>query len=139
MKGYFKNPSASQQAIQGDWLYTGDISKLDEEGYIYIVDRKKNMINVRGLNVYPAEIEKILFKHPQIKEAAVFGVPDKFKGEVPKAFIVLKTAATLKRQELISYLRQHLAMFKIPKFFEFRQELPKTATGKVAKQELLNS
>jgi long-chain acyl-CoA synthetase len=136
MKGYFKNDEATGQTIKDGWLYTGDLSKIDEDGYIYIVDRKKDMINVRGLNVYPAEIEKTLLKHPKIKEAAVVRVTDKFKGEVPKAFIVLKENERLSQGEIIKYLRKNLAMFKIPKFFEFRESLPKTATGKVAKTQL---
>ena len=104
--------------------------------YIYIVDRKKDMINVRGLNVYPAEIEKVLLRHPKVKEAAVVGVVDKFKGEVPKAFIVLKENETLSGPDVIKYLRKNLALFKIPKFVEFRQALPRTATGKILKRQL---
>ena len=136
MKGYFNNNQATSQAIKDNWLYTGDLCKIDQDGHIYIVDRKKDMINVRGLNVYPAEIERILLKHPKIKEAAVLGVADRFKGEVPKAFIVLKENQRLIKSEIIKYLREHLAMFKIPKHVEFRESLPKTATGKIAKRQL---
>jgi long-chain acyl-CoA synthetase len=136
MKGYFNNDTATKETINDNWLYTGDISMIDREGYIYIVDRKKDMINVRGLNVYPAEIEKVLLRHPKIKEAAVVGMTDKFKGEVPKAFIVLKENESLSQTEVIRYLRESLALFKIPKFVEFRQVLPKTATGKVLKRQL---
>ncbi|MFH1339199.1 MAG: long-chain fatty acid--CoA ligase [Candidatus Omnitrophota bacterium] len=137
MKGYFKKDGETARTIRADWLYTGDLSKLDEDGYIYIVDRKKDMINVRGLNVYPAEIEKVLLKHPKIKEAAVIRVTDRFKGEVPKAFIVFKENEKLSQGEIVKYLRKNLAMFKIPKFFEFRESLPKTATGKIAKAQLI--
>jgi long-chain acyl-CoA synthetase len=137
MEGYFKNDAATKETIKDGWLYTGDLAKIDTDGYIYIVDRKKDMINVRGLNVYPAEIEKVLLRHPQIKDAAVIGVLDKFKGEVPKAFIVLKENATLNAKEVIKYLRENLAIFKIPKFVEFRQYLPCTATGKVLKRQLI--
>ncbi|MBU1871704.1 MAG: long-chain fatty acid--CoA ligase [Candidatus Omnitrophica bacterium] len=136
MQGYFKNAQATRETLKEGWLYTGDLSKMDQDGYIYIVDRKKEMINVRGLNVYPAEIEKLLLKHPKIKEAAVIGTKDRFKGEVPKAFIVIKEGEVLSRQEIIAYLRSSLAMFKIPKFIEFREGLPKTATGKVAKRQI---
>lgn len=137
MKGYFNRDAETKEVIKDGWLYTGDIAKIDEDGYIYIVDRKKDMINVRGLNVYPAEIEKVLTKHPKIKEAAVVGVADKFKGEVPKAFIVLKENETLDGQEVIKYLRKNLASFKIPKFIEFRQVFSKTSTGKILKRQLI--
>lgn len=137
MRGYFRNEIATKQTIKNNWLYTGDISRIDNDGYIYIVDRKKDMINVRGLNVYPVEIEKVLLKHPRIKEAAVVGVPDKFKGEVPKAFIVLKENKIVKPRDVIKYLRENLAIFKIPKYVEFRETLPKTATGKVLKRQLI--
>ncbi len=137
MKGYFKNDAATKETIKDGWLYTGDLAKIDTDGYIYIVDRKKDMINVRGLNVYPAEIEKVLLRHSRIKDAAVIGVSDKFKGEVPKAFIVLKENAALNAKEVIKYLRENLAIFKIPKFVEFRQSFPCTATGKVLKRQLM--
>ncbi len=137
MKGYFNNAQATREAIKDNWLYTGDLCKIDQYDYIYVVDRKKDMINVRGLNVYPAEIERILLKHPKIKEAAVLGVADRFKGEVPKAFLVLKENELLTTSEIIGYLRKHLARFKIPKYVEFRKTLPKTASGKVAKRKLI--
>ena len=136
MKGYFNSDAETKEIIKDSWLYTGDIARLDEDGYIYIVDRKKDMINVRGLNVYPVEIEKVLLMHPKIKEAAVVGIADKFKGEVPKAFIVLKENETLSESEVIKYLRKNLALFKIPKFVEFKQALPKTSTGKILKRQL---
>ena len=113
------------------------MAKIDKDGYIYIVDRKKDMINVRGLNVYPAEIESILLKHPKIKEAAVVRVSDRFKGEVPKAYLVLRANAILSKSEMTKYLRKHLALFKIPKYVELRDTLPKTATGKIAKKQLI--
>jgi len=137
MKGYFKNNEETSEALKGNWLYTGDLSKVDEDGYIYIVDRKKDMINVRGLNVYPAEIEKVLLRHPKIKEAAVVRVADRFKGEVPKAFVVLKENEKIAEIEIIRFLRKNLAMFKIPKYVEFRESFPKTATGKIAKRQLV--
>ncbi|MCM8757862.1 MAG: long-chain fatty acid--CoA ligase [Candidatus Omnitrophica bacterium] len=136
MKGYFKDESATKETIKDGWLYSGDLAKLDKDGYIYIVDRKKDMINVRGLNVYPQEIEKVLIRHPKIKECAVIGVKDKFKGEVPKAFLVLKENVSLTEREVIEYLRQHIAQFKIPKYIEIVNDLPKTSTGKIAKKLL---
>ena len=136
MKGYLNREEETREVIKDGWLYTGDIAKIGEDGYIYILDRKKDMINVRGLNVYPAEIENVLMKHPKIKEAAVVGIPDKFKGEVPKAFIVLKENEALAGLEVIKYLRKNLALFKIPKFVEFTKALPRTATGKVLKRQL---
>jgi long-chain acyl-CoA synthetase len=136
MKGYLNNDNATKETIKNRWLSTGDIAKIDKDGYIYILDRKKDMINVRGLNVYPAEIEKLLLGHPKVKEAAVVGAPDKFKGEVPKAHIILKENETLDQKEIIGYLRKHLARYKIPKFVEFRQTFPRTATGKVLKRAL---
>jgi len=137
MKGYFKNEQANSSTLKDGWLFTGDMSRIDQEGYIYIVDRKKEMINVRGLNVYPAEIEKVLLRHPGIREAAVVGVRDRLKGEVPKAFIVLEGNQRLSVSEITGYLRKNLAGFKIPKFVEFRDSLPKTATGKIAKRQLV--
>ncbi|MFC1666301.1 long-chain fatty acid--CoA ligase [Candidatus Omnitrophota bacterium] len=136
MKGYFNNDSATKETIKNEWLHTGDIARIDRDGYIYIVDRKKDMINVRGLNVYPAEIEKLLLRHPGIKEASVVGVDDRFKGEVPKAYIILKENEALSQKEVIEYLRKHLALYKIPKFVEFTQNFPRTATGKVLKRAL---
>jgi long-chain acyl-CoA synthetase len=137
MKGYFRNKQATSEVLRDGWLYTGDLSKIDQDGYIYIVDRKKDMINVRGLNVYPAEIERVLLRHPKIKEAAVVRVVDKFKGEVPKAFLVLEENQQLSKPEITRYLREGLAIFKIPKFVEFRESLPKTTTGKIAKRQLI--
>ncbi|MCM8782894.1 MAG: long-chain fatty acid--CoA ligase [Candidatus Omnitrophica bacterium] len=136
MKGYFKDESATKETLKEGWLYTGDLAKIDRDGYIYIVDRKKEMINVRGLNVYPQEIERVLNRHPKIKECAVIGVKDRFKGEVPKAFVVLKEEAVLKEREVIFYLRQQLALFKVPKYVEFVNSLPKTPSGKIAKKLL---
>lgn len=136
MKEYFKLPDATSEALKDGWLYTGDMAKIDKDGYIYIVGRKKDMINVRGLNVYPREIEELLYKNPKIKEAAVIGISDAHKGEVPKGFVVLKEGQTATERELISYLREHLAPYKIPRQIEFRDSLPKGTTGKVLKRIL---
>ncbi|KPK96708.1 MAG: hypothetical protein AMJ95_12605, partial [Omnitrophica WOR_2 bacterium SM23_72] len=106
------------------------------QGYVYIVGRKKEMVNVRGLNVYPREIEEVLYQNPKIKEAAVIGILDEHKGEIPKGFVVLKENETATAHELIQYLRERLAPFKIPKTIEFRASLPKSATGKILKRLL---
>ncbi len=137
MKGYFNDPDATNEAIKDGWLYTGDIAKIDEDGYIYIVDRKKEMINVRGLNVYPKEVENILLGYPNIKEVAVVKYFDKNKGEVPRAFVVLNDPKTqFMPREAIKFCRQHLAEFKIPKTFEVVNKLPKNTLGKVLKKDL---
>jgi long-chain acyl-CoA synthetase len=136
MQGYFKQEEATRQALKDGWLYTGDMAKFDHEGYVYIVGRKKEMINVRGLNVYPREIEEVLYQNPKIKEAAVIGISDVHKGEVPKGFIVLRDGEVASEHEIIQYLRERLAGYKIPKYITFRNSLPKNATGKILKRLL---
>jgi long-chain acyl-CoA synthetase len=136
MRGYYKQEEGSDQAIKDGWLYTGDMAKFDREGYFYIVGRKKEMVNVRGLNVYPREIEEVLYQNPKIKEAAVIGIPDTHKGEVPKAFVVLNDGEEALEHEIIQYLREKLAPYKIPKYVEFRASLPKNTTGKILKRVL---
>ncbi|MBP7217107.1 MAG: long-chain fatty acid--CoA ligase, partial [Candidatus Omnitrophica bacterium] len=120
MQGYFRQPEATAETIKDGWLYTGDMARIDNEGYIFIVGRKKEMVNVRGLNVYPREIEEVLYQNIKIKEAAVVGVADPHKGEVPLGFVVLHEGQTATAHELIQYLREHLAPYKIPKHIEFR-------------------
>jgi long-chain acyl-CoA synthetase len=136
MQGYFRQPEATEQALKDGWLYTGDMVRIDEDGYLYIAGRLKEMINVRGLNVYPREIEELLYQNPKVKEAAVVGVPDRHKGEVPKGFVVLKENESATEQEIIQYIRQRLAPFKVPKGIEFRLSLPKNTTGKILKRLL---
>lgn len=136
MQGYYKHPEASQEVLKDSWLYTGDMAKIEDDGYVYIVGRKKEMVNVRGLNVYPREIEEVLYQNPKVKEAAVIGIPDTHKGEVPKGFIVLKEAESASEHEIIQYLRERLASYKIPKNIEFRESLPKNTTGKILKRVL---
>lgn len=136
MQGYYKQKEATVETIKDGWLYTGDMAKFDSEGYVYIVGRKKEMINVRGLNVYPREIEEVLYQNPKIKEAAVIGVSDVHKGEVPKGFVVLKENESATEHEIIQYLRERLATYKIPKYIEFRTALPKNTTGKILKRLL---
>lgn len=136
MQGYYKKEEATRETLKDGWLYTGDMAKIDCEGYVYIVGRKKEMVNVRGLNVYPREIEEVLYQNSKIKEAAVIGIPDVHKGEVPKGFVVLKDNETAGEHEIIQYLRERLAPYKIPKYIEFRKSLPKNTTGKILKRIL---
>ncbi|MFH1690965.1 MAG: long-chain fatty acid--CoA ligase [Candidatus Omnitrophota bacterium] len=136
MKGYFKKEKETKEILSNNWLKTGDMAKKDDEGYLYIVDRKKDMVNVRGLNVYPREIEEILYQNPDIKEAAVIGVADIHKGEVPKGFVVLRENATCTEHDIINYLKQRLALYKIPRRIEIRESLPKNTTGKILKRHL---
>ncbi|MGN1401447.1 MAG: fatty acid--CoA ligase family protein [Bacillus sp. (in: firmicutes)] len=135
MKGYYKLPEESAAAIKDGWLYTGDLAKMDEEGYFYIVDRKKDMIIVGGYNVYPREVEEVLFAHPDVVEAAVVGVPDPEQGEAVQAFIVLGDQAVTE-EEIRAYCKEHLARYKNPKFIEFMEELPKNTTGKILRRNL---
>ncbi len=140
MMGYLNRPQETKEAIRGDWLFTGDMVKIDSDGYIYIVGRKKEMILTHGMNVYPLEIENVLNVHPKIKEAAVVGKKDKSKGEIPVAFIVLKEGVkALEGSEIINYCKDKLANYKIPRLIEFREDLPKTPTGKVLKRKLFES
>jgi len=136
MKGYFKNPEATKKALRGGWFHTGDLGKMDEDGYIYIVDRKKDMINVGGMNVYPREIEEQLYKHPKILEAAVVAAKDELRGEIPKAVIVLKEGETATEREIRTYCMEYFANYKIPKLVDFVDELPKGTTGKIDKKVL---
>ncbi len=136
MDGYYKQEEATTSTLKDGWLYTGDMAKFDSDGYLYIVGRKKEMVNVRGLNVYPREIEEVLYQNPKIKEAAVIGIPDIHRGEVPIGFVVLKDGENATEHEIIQYLRERLALYKVPKYIEFRQFLPKNTTGKILKRIL---
>jgi len=136
MRGYYNLPRETEETLRRGWLYTGDLTRMDEESYIYIVDRKKDMISVRGLNVYPREVEEVLYSHPAIAEAAVMGVKDKTKKEVPKAFLAMKEGRSISKKEIIKYCQERLASYKVPHKIEFRKELPKTSTGKILKRAL---
>jgi fatty-acyl-CoA synthase len=136
MKGYWRQPEASAEALRGGWLHTGDMAVWDEEGYILIVDRKKDVIITGGENVSSLEAEKALLSHPAILEAAVVPVPDEKWGELPKALVVLKIGAQAGEIELIEHCRTRLAHYKCPRSVEFLESLPKTATGKVLKKDL---
>ena len=135
--GYWRDEEATKESIKNGWFYTGDLVKEDEEGFLFIVDRKKNMFISGGENVYPAEIEKFLYTHPSVKEISVIGVPDEKWGEVGKAFIVVKEGKKLSAKEILEYCEGNLAKYKIPKYIEFVNEIPKTDTGKIDKKKLL--
>jgi len=137
MKGYYKKPEATQKAFKsGGWFHTGDLGKLDEDGYLYIVDRIKDMIIRGGYNVYPREVEEILMTHPAVSLAGVIGVPDDRHGEEIKAFVVLKEGEQAAPEELVAWSKAQMANYKYPRIFEIRKSLPMTATGKILKQEL---
>jgi long-chain acyl-CoA synthetase len=138
MKGYHKDEEATAQMIRNGRLYTGDLGYFDGEGFLYLVGRKKEMIITGGLNVFPSEIEEILLKHPQVNEAAAVGVPDFMRGEIIKAVVALQPGRLISKQELVAYCRQQLADYKVPSEIEFRQSLPRTSTGKIAKRELMD-
>jgi len=137
MKGYWNQKAETETVLEGGWFLTGDIAKMDEDGYFYIVDRKKDMINVGGFKVYPREVEDVLFENPDVKEVGVVGVPDEFSGEVVKAFVVRKDPSKgLTEQDIIGFCQTRLAKFKVPKKVEFVDELPKTLIGKVLRRKL---
>lgn len=136
MLGYWNRPQETAAALQDGWLHTGDVATVDEEGYFYIVDRQKDMIIAGGFNIYPREIEEVLYTHPAVQEAAVIGVPDDYRGETVKAFVVLKDGHDATAEELIKFSREHLAPYKAPREIEFRDELPKTLVGKVLRRVL---
>ena len=136
MKGYWNNADDTAETLTDGWLHTGDIALMDEEGYYYIVDRKKDMIISGGFNVYPRDIEEVFFEHPKVQEATVIGIPHPTRGESAKVFVVLKEGQTSTAEELLSFCQEKLAKFKWPTEVEFRDELPKTNVGKVLKKEL---
>jgi len=136
MLGYYGLPGETEEALRNGWLYTGDLAYKDEDGYIFIVDRKKDMVIVSGLNVYPREVEEIIYQHPLVQEAAVIGVPDKKRGETVRAFIVPKEGMQLNKKELLSFLKKNLASYKLPREIIEVGAMPKTATGKISKKDL---
>ena len=136
MKGYWNRPEETRKTLRNGWLYTGDIGRMDEEGYFYIVDRKKDMIICSGYNVYPREIEEVLYQHPKIQEVCIVGVPDPYRGETVKAFVVLKEKEEATPEEIIEYCQKNMAKYKAPTSVEFRKELPKSHVGKVLRKIL---
>jgi len=135
-KGYFKNPAATAETVKDGWLYTGDIGYLDEEGYLFIVDRKKDVIIAAGYNIYPREVDEVLYQHPKVQVACVIGIPDTYRGETVKAFIVLKQGETATEAEIIAFCKEKLAAYKVPKYVEFRPGLPQTSVGKILRRVL---
>jgi len=136
MQGYWNNPAETAGQLRAGWLYTGDIAVRDEDGYIFIVDRKKDMIIAGGFNIYPREIDEVLFQHSKVQEAVCVGIADQYRGETVKAFVVLKPGQQATEEEIISFCRQKLAAYKVPKIIEFRDALPKSAIGKILRKIL---
>ncbi|MGB9697894.1 MAG: long-chain-fatty-acid--CoA ligase [Thermodesulfobacteriota bacterium] len=136
MKGYWNNPQETADQLRDGWLYTGDVAIQDEDGYFFIVDRKKDMIIAGGFNIYPREIDEVLFQHPKVQEAVAVGIPDPYRGETVKAYIVLKPGEKATADEIIAFCRERLAAYKVPKIIEFRESLPKSAVGKVLRKIL---
>ena len=137
MKGYWNRPEETSMVLRNGWLYTGDIAKMDSDGFFFIVDRKKEMIIAGGYNIYPREVEEVLYEHEKIKEAACYGVPDEYRGETVKIAVVLKEGQTCTAEELTEYCKTKLAKYKVPKKIEFRKELPKSPIGKVLRRVLV--
>lgn len=138
MKGYWHLPEDTEASFRDGWFLTGDLGYMDEKGYFYIVDRKKDMIIASGFNVYPREIEEVLYEHDAILECVAAGIPDPYRGETVKAYIVLKEGASVTEEELDKFCREQLASFKVPRHYEFRTELPKTAVGKILRRTLIS-
>jgi long-chain acyl-CoA synthetase len=138
--GYWQMPEETRNALRelnGEtWLYTGDICRMDEDGYVYVTDRKKDMIIAGGFNIYPRDVEEALYLHPAVQEAVVAGVPDAYRGENVKAFVVRKAGQSVTAEQLEAHCREHLAAFKVPRLYEFRDSLPKSAVGKVLRRVL---
>jgi long-chain acyl-CoA synthetase len=141
MNGYWNLPTETENALrsgpdgQPGWFYSGDIGFMDEEGYFHIADRKKDMIIAGGYNIYPADVEAVLYEHPKVREAGVIGVPDEYRGETVKAFIVLKEGETATEEEIIEFCRERMAAYRVPRIVEFRDDLPKSMVGKVLRRE----
>ncbi len=136
MKGYLNMPDETAQTLKDGWLHTGDVARMDESGYFYIVDRKKDLIVASGYNVYPREIEEVLFEHPDVAEAVAIGIPDEYRGETVKAFVVKRSGASTTEEEVLDFCKERLAAYKTPKAVEFREELPKSAVGKLLRRVL---
>jgi long-chain acyl-CoA synthetase len=136
MRGYRNLPEETAQTLRDGWLYTGDIGEFDSDGYLHIRDRKKEMVIVSGYNVFPREVEIVLYQHPAVREAGVIGVPDSYRGEIVKAYVSLKPGAAATADDLLAHCRGNLAKYKIPSALEIVADLPKTAVGKIDKKQL---
>ena len=136
MQGYWHLPDETASALRNGWLYTGDLAVMDEEGYFFIMDRKKDMVIVGGYNVYPREVDEVLLEHPDVLEGVSVGIPDGVRGEALKAYIVPRPGVELTKADIVGWCRQRLASYKVPRLVEFRKELPKTIVGKVLRRAL---
>jgi long-chain acyl-CoA synthetase len=137
MQGYYGNEQATSETIEADgWLHSGDLARMDEDGYVWIVDRKKDMILTAGYNIYPAELERVISMHPSVALSAVGSRPDEAKGEIAKAYIVLRPGAKADAESIMALCREHLAAYKVPRQIQFVDDLPKTSTGKIMRREL---
>lgn len=134
--GYWKKPEVNKEVYRGGWFHSGDLGYVDEDGYLYVVDRKQDLIITGGANIYPVEIEEVLYTHPAVAMVAVIGIPDEIKGELAKAYVVLKKGATASEKEIIEYVRDRIAKYKAPRMVEFVDSLPQGPTGKILKKEL---
>lgn len=137
MKGYWNQPVETANVLKDGWLYTGDMARMDQDGFFEIVDRKKDLIIASGFNIYPREIEEVLYEHKAIKEASVIGIPDSYRGETVKAFIVFQENMSATEKELDYFCRPRLAAYKVPRKFEFQNDLPKSNIGKILRRQLL--
>lgn len=139
MMGYWNNPEETKEVLRDGWLYTGDIGLMDEEGYIKFLGRKRELIKCSGYSVFPAEVEDLLYRHPAVKETAVIGISDPYRGETPKAFIILKPdyVGKVREEEILEWCKENMAAYKRPRFVEFREELPKSAAGKILRRVLM--
>jgi long-chain acyl-CoA synthetase len=138
-KGYHNMPTETTNTLREGWLYTGDIARMDQDGYFYIVDRKKELIKPGGYQVWPREVEEVIVTHPKVLEAGVAGIPDPYRGETVKAWVVLKPGETMTEEDVKSWCKEKLAIYKVPTHVEFRNELPKTMVGKILRRELVRS
>jgi long-chain acyl-CoA synthetase len=138
MKGYWNMPEETAETLRDGWLHTGDVARMDEDGYFYIVDRKKDVIVASGYNVYPREIEEVLYQREDVVEAVAVGVPDEYRGETVKAFVVRKAGSDVTEEKLVEHCKENLAPYKVPKEIEFREELPKSAVGKLLRRVLVD-
>jgi long-chain acyl-CoA synthetase len=136
MKGYWNIPEETEETLRDGWLHTGDVAYMDEDGYFYIVDRKKDMISASGYNVYPREIEEVLYEHEGVAEAVAIGVADEYRGETVKAFVVRKPESEMTEEEILTFCKERLAPYKTPRAVEFRDELPKSTVGKLLRRVL---
>ena len=136
MKGYWRNPEATAETLRNGWLHTGDVGRMDENGYVFLMDRSKDMIVSGGENIYPREVEEVLARHPAVREVVVIGVPDPQWGEAIKAVVALREGISVEADELIAFCKEHIAGYKRPKSVDFVDELPKSNYGKLLKREL---